>query len=86
MSLKGAKIRACIEDLGFEVVTTGLVNTYRVKTAAGAPVATYDVTWPDEAFRFATVDSWAGHGQHDCLDWDDFHGRLMMRAPKPRTE
>jgi hypothetical protein len=63
--VKGAKLRAHLEDLGYLVLV-------------GGPRC-YDLCDEDAAFRFGWVQNTTGDGRTDCNSWIEFTTELMER-------
>lgn len=72
--MKGAQIRAALEDRGFLVFTAETPSAYKVRSVAGRQVAWYDLH-DDGAFRFGWIER-ADHSHIDCLSWPEFETAL----------
>ena len=74
--MKGAKLRAHLEDLGYLVLVGGPLSFY-VRTARGGQVAFYDLCDDDASYRFGWVQNASGNGRTDCNSWIEFTTELM---------
>jgi hypothetical protein len=76
--VKGAKLRAHLEDLGYLVLVGG-PRCYYVRDQNGQQVGFYDLCDEDAAFRFGWVQNTTGDGRTDCNSWIEFTTELMER-------
>lgn len=83
--MKGQKLVACLEDIGF-LVLADAPNGHRVRLAkTGRNVAFYDTNADDQSFRFGWIEAANGDGRRDALDWHTFYSVLTHRYPNEES-
>ena len=80
MSLKGARLRAHLEDLGYLVFSGGPLMFVVAKTNAKT-VANYSVSDDDASFLWGWVEHRKGTGRTDCLSWIEFDAEIQEHTP-----